>query len=221
VKNRLLTLLAALFLAGCQTADPLSGEKDPKNDWWSLAFTAPVYMTGWVEASLVEDIQGRTLNHGSGGVIGTGSVNYGTDRELARGWPRSLVGGIRGVIGADLPTRVFVRWQSVVDQKTYRTWVDIPEDARRIMYTSTHRRCPSTPERRALYRAMMHVGMAPGGVVQVWVRDQCDKPVLVARAQAELEPLGPHLGESGGKYYPLSEFSQRYIEKYGVPYGSW
>ncbi|WP_178118313.1 hypothetical protein [Pseudomonas sp. SJZ080] len=47
------------------------------------------------------------------------------------------------------------------------------------------------------------------------------KSVKVARAQAEIEPLGPHLGKSGGHYYPLSEASKRYIEKYGIPYGSW
>jgi hypothetical protein len=217
----LLALLGALLLSGCQATDPLSGESDPKDHQWNLQFTGPIYMTGWVEASLVEDIHGRLLNHGPGGVIGSGSSDYGVASELSRGWPRVLGGGIHGVTGADLPKRIFVRWQSVVEQKTYRAWVDIPEEARKIMHTSTHRRCPQEPEREARYMASMHLGLAPGGIVQVWVRNECSEPVKVARAQAEVEPLGPHQGKSGGHYYPHSDVSKRYIEKYGIPYGSW
>ena len=215
------SLLVALSLSGCQTLDPLSGENDPKY-WWSLEFTAPIYMTGWVESSMVEDVQGQIIDHGTGGIIGAARVPLGLESEKARGWPRALAGGIRGVVGADLPRRVFVRWQSIVEKKTYRTWIDIPDEARAIMYTSTHRRCPATPERPALYRATMHVGMAPGGAVQVWVRDRCDKPIPVAHTQAELEPLGPSQGKMGGRYaYETSEYTQRYIDKYGIPYGSW
>jgi hypothetical protein len=217
----LIALLGFLLLSGCQATDPLSGENDPKDRQWNLQFTGPIYMTGWVEASLVEDIQGRLINHGAGGVIGTGSVDYGVASERARGWPRDLGSSIRGVTGADLPKRIFVRWLSVVEQKTYRAWVDIPEEARQLMHTSTHRRCPQEPEREARYMASMHLGLAPGGIVQVWVRNECSEQVKVARAQAEIEPLGPHLGKSGGNYYPHSEFSKRYIEKYGIPYGSW
>jgi hypothetical protein len=222
VMKPLIALLGVLLLGGCQAPDPLSGENDPKYHQWNLQFTGPVYMSGWVEASLVEDIHGRLLIHGAGGVIGTGSIDYGVATELARGWPRALGGGIHGVTGADLPKRIFVRWQSVVEQKTYRVWVDIPEEARKIMHTSTHRRCPKTPEREARYMASMHLGLAPGGIVQVWVGDECRKQVKVARAQAEIEPLGPAQGNSEGRYaHKVSEFSKRYIEKYRIPYGSW
>jgi hypothetical protein len=220
VMKYLFILLITLLVSACQS-DPLSGDNDPKSSQWSLEFTAPTYMTGWVEDSWVEDINGRNLKHGSGGVIGTGSVDYGLESELAKGWPRSLGGRVRDVRGADLPKRVFVRWQSVVEQKTYRAWIDIPEEARRIMHTSTHRRCAQTPDHEARYMASMHLGLAPGGIVQVWVRNECREQIKVARTKAEIEPLGPHLGQSGGHYYPHSEFSKRYIEKYGIPFGSW
>ena len=49
-------LLGVLLLTGCQAADPLSGEKDRHYPWWDLRFTAPTYMTGWVEMSAVVDI---------------------------------------------------------------------------------------------------------------------------------------------------------------------
>src|SRR5690606_36928489 len=120
-----IALLGTLLLSACQISDPLSAANDPKDPWWSLEFIAPVYMTGWVEASLVEDIHGHVFNHGSAGVIGTGSVDYGHATELARGWPRQLSAssGVRGVVGAGLPKRIFVRWQSVVEPQTYRAWI--------------------------------------------------------------------------------------------------
>ena len=176
-----------LYLAGCHPVDPLSGERDPKDPWWSLEFFAPLYMTGWVEASWVEDVHGKLFNHGVGGVIGTG--HYGYDSELARGWTRGKSGGIHGVVGADQPKRVYVRWQSIVEPQTYRVWIDIPEEARQLMHRSTHRRCPETPDQPALYIAALHLGLAPGGIVQVWTRDECNRPVEVARAALRKEKL--------------------------------
>lgn len=214
-----IALLGALFLSGCQTADPLSAKNDPKAHWWSLEFIGPNYMTGWVESSVVEDINGQFFDHGSGGVIGNGNPGYTT--ETARGWVGGVGGNTRAVVGADLPKRIFVRWQSVVEPRTYRAWVEIPEEARQIMHTSTYRRCPETPERTARYMAGLYLGLAPGGVVQVWVVNNCGYAVRVARDKAEIEPLGPHLGKSGGYYYPQTEASKRYVEKHGVPYGSW
>nr|WP_272889338.1 DUF2931 family protein [Stutzerimonas stutzeri] len=215
-----MALLGVLVLSSCQTADPLSGDKDPKYEWWSLEFFSPLYMVGWVEASLVEDIQGRTFNKGSSGIVGTGIDNFETD--FARGWPRGKSGGIDGVVGADLPKRVYVRWQSIVEPQTYRVWIDIPERARQLMHISTHRRCPKTPDRPALYLAALHLGLAPGGIVQVWTRDECNRPVKIARAQAEIEPLGPSQGKTDGRYaYKINEKTKQYIDKYGIPYGSW
>ncbi|RMQ47435.1 hypothetical protein ALQ04_03900 [Pseudomonas cichorii] len=108
-----------------------------------------------------------------------------------------------------------------MEPKTYRAWIDIPQGAREIMHTSTHQRCAQTPEKAARFTASVIVGLAPGGIVQVWVRDSCNNAIKVARAQADVEPLGPHLGKSGGNYYQQPEAYRRYIEKYGIPYGSW
>jgi hypothetical protein len=214
----LVALLSTLLILGCQSSDLLSGKNDPKDPWWSLDFMAPSYMPGLVEHSTVVDIQGKTFERPGGGAIGTGSP--GDSTEIAKGW-HQIGGNVQPVVGADLPKRIFVRWQSAVDQKTYKAWIDIPENAREIMYASTHRRCPETPDNPARYLASVVLGLAPGGVVQMWVRDSCHDAIKVARAQAEEEPLGPFLGKSGNRPYPQSEASKRYIEKYGIPYGSW
>ncbi len=211
-------LLGALLMVGCKAADTLSGQNDPKDPWWSLDFMGPSYMPGLVEHSSVVDIQGKTFERPGGGAIGTG--NPGDATEVAKGW-NQIGGNVNPVVGADLPERIFMRWQSVVEPKTYRAWVDIPQSAREIMHTSTHQRCAQTPEKAARFTALVILGLAPGGIIQVWVRDSCNNAIEVARAQADVEPLGPHLGKSGGNYYPQPEASKRYIEKYGIPYGSW
>ncbi|MDH4553598.1 DUF2931 family protein, partial [Pseudomonas sp. BN417] len=78
------------------------------------------------------------------------------------------------------------------------------------------------PDRVSRYRASLYMGLAPGGIIQVWVRDRCSKLVKVARAQAEVEPLGPDQGRNEGRYaYKPSEKAKRYIEQFGIPYGSW
>jgi hypothetical protein len=211
-------LLCTLFVAGCN-ADPLSAKNDPKSPWWELGFTEPNYMKVWVEDTAVEDIKGKTFLRTGGGSASGGYPEDGT--ESARGWD-GVGASAKAVVGADLPKRIFVRWQSIVEPQTYRAWVEIPEEARQLMRTSVAQRCAKTPEQRSTYISSVYLGLAPGGVVQVWVRDECHHPVKVARAQAEIEPLGPSQGKNQGRYaYPVSEKSKRYIEKFGIPYGSW
>ena len=216
---RLLTsLLCAVLMTGCH-ADPLSTKNDPKSPWWELAFTEPHYMKVWVEDTAVEDIKGETFLHTGGGSASGGQPEDGTDS--ARGWHGVGSTG-KSVVGADLPKRIYVRWQSIVEPQTYKVWIDIPEEARQLMRESVNQRCAKTPEQEGRYNASLYLGLAPGGVLQVWVRDSCHHPVKVARAQAEVEPLGPSQGKNQGRYaYPVSEKSRRYIDKFGIPYGSW
>lgn len=217
--KRLITLLGILLIVGCQSVDPLSAKNDPKSQWWELDFVEPYYMKVLVEDSTVEDIKGNLFYHTGRGSASGGQSEDGT--ESARGW-RGVGGSGKAVGGADLPKRIFVRWQSIVEPQTYRVWVDIPEQARQLMRSSVMQRCPATPEQEARYMASIYLGMAPGGVVKVWVRDACHRPVEVAQAKAEIEPLGPDQGKNEGRYaYPVSEKSKRYIEKFGIPYGSW
>lgn len=215
----LVTLMCALFMTACQSANPMSAKNDPKSESWELAFTEPYYMKVWVEDSAVEDINGKLFKRTGSGTAAGGEPENG--KESARGW-HAVGGAAKAVIGADLPKRIYVRWQSMVEPQTYKVWVDVPEEARDLMLQSVNQRCPETPEQQASYSASIYLGLAPGGVVQVFVRDSCHRPVKVARAQADIEPLGPSQGKNEGRYaYPVSEKAKRYIEKYGIPYGSW
>ncbi|MDT3312835.1 DUF2931 family protein [Pseudomonas sp. rhizo66] len=217
--KQIILIWSVLLVAGCQATDPFSAENDPRSDWWGLAFTEPAYMKVWVEDSTVLDIKNRTFFKAGGRTAAGGESEDGT--ESARGWG-TVSGSGMPVIGADLPKLIFVRWQSISEQKTYKGFIEIPESARQLMVDSTHQRCPETPERAARYMASLYVGLAPGGVLQAWVRDSCHRPVQVAHSQGEIEPLGPEQGKRGGHYaYPVSEKAKRYIHKFGIPYGSW
>jgi hypothetical protein len=217
--KQIILMLSVLLVAGCQATDPLSAENDPRSDWWGLAFTEPAYMKVWVEDSTVLDIKNRTFFKAGGRTAAGGEPEDGT--ESARGWG-TVSGSGMPVIGADLPKLIFVRWQSISEQKTYKGFIEIPESARQLMVDSTHQRCSETPERAARYMASLYVGLAPSGVLQAWVRDSCHRPVQVAHAQGEVEPLGPEQGKHDGRYaYPVSEKAKRYIDKFGIPYGSW
>jgi hypothetical protein len=212
-------IFGILLLGGCQAVDPLSGKNDPHYPWWDLRFTAPVYMSGWVEMSAVVDINNRFFPRRGGGVVGAAGFEEG-GAEDARGWFGTSGSG-SAVTGADLPQRVFVRWQSSVEPQTYQGWIEIPEEARQLMRKSIDRRCADEPDQHASYHPSMTLGLAPGGIVQVWVWDECLRRVPFVRAQAQIEPLGPHLGKSNGHYYPQTKDSKQYVEKFGIPYGSW
>lgn len=213
--KQLITILCVLLISGCQETDPLSDKNDPKSEWWELAFIEPDYMKVWVENSSVQDVNNRIFYKTGGGTAAGGEPEDGT--ESARGWGTVSGSGIP-VTGADLPKLIFVRWQSILEQKTYKGFIEIPEPARQLMVDSTHRHCPETPERTARYMASLYVGLAPGGVLRAWVRDSCNLPIQVAHAQGELEPLGPGQGKHGGRYaYPVSEKAKRYIDMFGIP----
>ena len=212
-------LLGALFLSGCQASGLSWGRSDPDAGPWALGFVTPYLMDGWVEDSATVDVDGNLFRRiGSGGAAGGGK----NGSKGARGWAVKGGGTERDVRDAKLPVRIYVRWQSVVEPQTYQGWIEIPESARQVMRAALRKDCQQFPETASILKiASVRLGLAPGGVVQIWVLDECMHPVKVARGQAEIEPKGPDLGLSGGSYFPQSEASKRYVEKYGIPYGSW
>ncbi|MFJ4197265.1 DUF2931 family protein [Pseudomonas sp. NPDC089534] len=63
------------------------------------------------------------------------------------------------------------------------------------------------------------VGLAPGGIVKVWITDPCLQAIEVTREQASVVPLGPHMGKAR-EYCFFQEESKACVEKFGIPYGS-
>ncbi|MEW6309423.1 MAG: DUF2931 family protein [Pseudomonadota bacterium] len=209
--SKLPLILALLFLGGCAERNP--GSLPDK--CWRLGFLAPDHMEVWVETADVEDIRGNLFYRMGGGTVSIAKPSDGSGNTA--GWRSGLGWGAgRHVNGADLPRRIYVRWQSLAEPQTYRVILDIPERARQLMSERLDPPCPASE-----YREALALGLAPGGVVRGWVMSTCGGPIEVLRAQAEIEPKGPYEGTSQGAHRPLSETSRAYIEKHGIPYGSW
>ena len=211
-----LLALSTLLLSSCA----IGAGKSMPYDAWSLGFGGPDYMEAYVETAQVVDIQKQVFRGAGGGIasVSTPSKNRGSPK----GWASSVGGGSgRDVTRADLPRLIYVRWQSMVEPQTYEGFIEVPESARELMRNAESTYCPHADKPTMAYRKDIGIGLAPGGIVKVWVGGACLKAIEVARVEATIVKVGPDGGKSGGRYDPLSEASKAYIEKFGIPYGSW
>lgn len=182
-------------------------------DAWGLGFMAPPHMAVWVEDVVVHDLRDRRF-----GNLAPGTAAMGLSGDPA-GWTnRPGPGKGRDVIGADLPKRVQVRWQSLVEPQTYEATLEIPDDVRALMLTQA----PSVldPNQNG-YRNRLVVGLAPGGAIKVWVSGTRADPVEMMCAQASVVAEGPDGGRYGGRYVTLPERARAFVEANPIPYGSW
>ena len=120
--------VCAYLLSGCTFAN---SEAMPYKSW-RLGFSAPNYMEVWIESADVVDIKEQVYPRAMSGTaaIQTPPNNTGDPR----GWPEKPgIGKGKNVTGADLPKKIYVRWQSLVEPQTYQMVIDAPETTRAIM----------------------------------------------------------------------------------------
>lgn len=168
----LLFCLAFTLLGGCAHADKGPGSLPYK--YWRLGFMAPDHMEVWVESADVEDIRGQKFFR-----VGSGTVSVHLPKDgsgNAKGW-RENWGAGRYVNGADLPKRLYVRWQSLAEPQTYRITVEIPERARKLMSERLDTPCATNA-----YRHALAIGLAPGA----W--SKAGSPVPVASISKSSTP---------------------------------
>jgi hypothetical protein len=203
------------WLSGCASG----AGRLPYDSWW-LGLGAPNYMEVWIETADVVDVQERVFRRAMSGVAGSSPKNLKGD---PRGWPeRPGSGASKQVLGADLPRLIYVRWQSLAEPQTYEVFIVIPEAIQQAMLKGEKTYCKADGKWITGYHDGFTVGLAPGGIAKVWLNGACLKPIDVARVQGEVVKLGPDSGRSGGEYaLPLKPAAKAYIEKYGIPYGSW
>jgi hypothetical protein len=218
------TIVLAMLISGCASADRGSLPYDA----WRLGFFAPDYMAVWIETADAYGIDGMVRSH-----TGSGTASIGYPRALSKGipevfrgdptgWPKRVGWGAgKYVKNAALPKQIYVRWQSLVEPQIYHTRIDIPESIREIMLKGEKTFCRADGKWITGYREAIVIGLAPGGIAKAWVTGPCLEPIEIARVQAKVDPTGPYDGKSGGKYRQLSPTSKAYVEKFGVPYGSW
>lgn len=215
---KLLWLLLACVLAGCSN---LPSRPDLPYDAWFVGTMAPDYMDTWVEHIDVVDRQGWVYEDVSGGVSSMRRPPLLNGSPA--GWPeRAGRGSGRHMTGIDLPELIFVTWQSLVEPQTYNARVRIPEWVHEEMLKPHRAYCHfDGKEIEGLYRNSITLGLAPGGIVKVWVGGPCLSYIEITRYQASVSKVGPYGGKTNGEHLPLNEISRAYIERHGVPYGSW
>ena len=211
--KRLILLLGLLInLSACATST--KSPPRPKLPYlaWHVSLVAPRLMEVWVESVDVIDQRGLGFYRVHGGVASyTGRVE---------GWPNGGGGG-KPVNNVDLPERIFLRWQSLVEPQAYKVSIHIPQWVRDEMVKPQRVFCAWDQDVVTLYRDTISLGMAPGGIVKVWLGSGCLEHLEVGRFQAEVEPRGPYLNGKGLYYRAPNLEAQAWVKQHGIPYGSW
>jgi hypothetical protein len=201
-----------ISLSACATGSSVPPPVKLPYPAWYIGFAAPKHMEVWVETVDVLDKRGLAFFRVHGGVASyTGNVE---------GWHRGGSGG-KPINNVDLPDQIFLRWQSLVESQAYKVRIQIPQWVRNEMIRPERAFCLVPNDWKDDYRNVISLGMAPGGVVKVWIGGPCVGFKEVGRYQAKVEPLGPYRGASKGKYIPLEPENKAYVDQHGIPYGSW
>jgi hypothetical protein len=169
-------------------------------------------MEVWVESVDVIDQRGYAFYRVAAGVAG-----YTRKPE---GWHKGG-GKTMPVSNVDLPLNIFLRWQSLAEQTTYMINVPIPQWVRDEMVKPKTAYCLGARTWKEEYESAITLGMAPGGVVKVWMGGACRGYREVARHMAKIDPRGPHKDNSHKYYRAPNPEAQAYIDEYGIPYGTW
>jgi hypothetical protein len=201
-----------LSLSACATGGSIPPPVKLPYPAWYVGFAAPKHMEVWVESVDVLDQRGFVFFNVHGGVAG-----YTRKPE---GWHKGGSGG-KPISNVDLPDQLLLRWQSLVEPQAYKISIRIPQWVRDEMIRPERVLCQFQQRWKTDYREMITLGMAPGGIVKVWVGGSCLGFKEVGRYQAKVEPLGPYRNGKGLFYRAPNPKAQAYIDQHGIPYGSW
>lgn len=125
-------------------------------------------------------------------------------------------------ISKALPVRMTVCWDSVIDKKAYETEIWFSRETWQQMivaYPDTYR------QGKTYYRNKMIIGLAPGGKVRVWLKDNRN-PVVLQRPARQLTLTGDDMlickgitkHPNGYVYYGKTP---EFIKGKTYPYGDW
>ena len=195
----LLPLALGLSLSACSSRP---AEPDLPYDAWFVGTMAPDYMDTWVESIDVVDRRGLVYEDVSGGVS---SMRRPPDLHgKPAGWlERAGRGAGRHLNGIDLPDLIFVRWQSLVEPQTYNARIRIPLWVHEEMLKPHRAYCHfDGREVDGLYRDSITLGLAPGGIVKVWLTGPCLPSIEITRFQASVSKDGPYGGMTDGNICP-------------------
>lgn len=215
-----LLAFSALLLSGCAFGN---GKPVMPYDAWFVGVLAPNYMEVWIESVDVIDQKGLAFERVSGGIAAIQTPANGKGHPA--GWPkRPGAGAGKHLRGIDLPELIFVRWQSLAEPQTYDVRLIIPQWVRDEMVKPKEiANCGRKDKRLEIeYSYIITIGLAPGGIAKAWLNGGCLESIEIGRFVGEIHKEGPSQGLTQGQYaLPLSPESKAYIDKNGIPMGSW
>ena len=213
-----MVLVLAILSTACTTQvgggiNPGKGSHLP----WTISHIAPDHMEAYLNGVVVFDISNR-MNPSV--VRGSPSMRRPTkDDEVSVGWPSNPGWGSVTPVNLDLPKILIVSWRSFVEQQEYHVQIEVPEEARSQMRIPHPVNCFKNDGREHYYRNNLVVGMAPGGIVKLWVNGPCLDAIEVGRFVATKDKPDP--ARAGYATRALSEETQAYLKNNPIPYGSW
>ena len=203
---KIILSIFCLLISGCSAKSLFQFEQ---LDNWRISTLAPKYYTAMVDSLLIlgEKKQGRWI-----GMVG----NYTTESLSPLNWD----GGERfhsgySIKSTELPGLFYIRWHSLSNKKTYNKSVRVSEEIRKKMSEYHDMRCGFNNGLYP-YKDNILLGLAPDGMISVFLNGTCFKNELQFKVQAIEYKV------SDDFIYPeLSEEAQAYVDEHGVPSGIW
>lgn len=210
MKARFLALAFALLSTACSTGAQTSfNAGSPQSHAghlpWTISHLAPDHMEAYLNGIVVFDIRNRMNPSAVRGSPSMGRPAPGD--EITVGWPSSPGWGSVTPVKLDLPKKLIISWRSFVDQHEYYAQIEIPEHARQQMKVSHRIECFKSDGPRDHYRNNLVVGIAPGGIVKLWLNGQCLDAVEIGRYEGERDASE----RKGYSSRPLSDKTKAYL----------
>ncbi len=221
MKNLCLTVILALLSVACttQAQSPSKGGMNPgKANYlpWTISHIAPDHMESYLNGIAAFDVN-RKMS--SSILRGSPSMRHPAPGNEIVGWPANP--GYTGVtpVNLDLPKVLILSWRSFVEQQEYHVQIEVPEEARSQMKISHRIDCLKNDGRDHYYRNNLVVGMAPGGVVKLWINGPCLNAIEIGRFVAS--KVKPDPAREGYATRALSKETEAYLKANPIPFGSW
>jgi hypothetical protein len=207
-------LLLLLLLSSCTGSNAQHGSIKAPWDEWYFTFTTPKALPAEVTLVKVLDTDGygygfRTIDQPQGSSVGI--------------WNERKSRGIPNFNKADAPPQLIqFCWDSIIDKKVYETTLFFAPDTWQLMITPY----PDVLNpKEKYYRRAMIIGLAPQGVVRVWLQEygRSDIPLTSTKIKtvsgSELDMCKGITSFPNG--YGYTKSTQEFIKDKKYPYGNW
>ena len=208
--NNKLLVAACCFLLGCDAPIP----KATTFDWFAVATAPRDYPMEVIRGTFYYKGEDYGLDIPSGGTLNVG-------------WGLSMSAYDVGPKFKPLPDRLEVTFYSYPERQVYRGSFELPYEKMLELFRDRLKNFPDKPYGEIL------LGIAPGGVVSVWLSGYVTTEVFFAHAEKiELSPNAafglPFQSQEQADHYIESALAESvtpeqlvYIKKYGPPFGAW